>query len=188
MTEIYQEQDYTTAYAQKKRIFAVFYAALGVYLAAALGLLVWYLFLPHKSPVIIWLKVGEGVIAGLYVVFLFIFCGIKMKRSRKYCKMLNFTKTGIMENNRGEFLRFEDEVQVKDGVDFYCMVLSEWYAKKEEYYERKVLIDMEKPHPDLTAGDAVDYVTQGNILLRYEIAGHSERRDEEDKEQEEQTR
>lgn len=177
MTEIYEEKDFERAFLQKKRIWAVFYTALGVYLAAALALFVWYLFLPYKDPSIIWIKVGQSVLAGVYVIFLFVFCGVKLKRSRRYCKMLNFARTGILEDNRGEFLRFEDDIQVKDGVDFYCMVLSEWYDKKEEFYERKVLIDAEKSHPALALGDEVNYVTQGNILIRFEVTGHNDQRE-----------
>ena len=83
--------------------------------------------------------------------------------------MLKHLQTGLTEESVGEFLRFEEETESHEGVDYYTMVLSEWYEKKEEFYERKVLIDAEKARPVITKGNVVRYITQGNILLRYEV-------------------
>lgn len=174
MTEIYQEQDFITAKRQKKKIYTVLFITIGLYLAVAMGLWGWYFTLPYKSPTIVKVKTLQSFLAIFYIIFLFIYCGIKVRRIRRYCIMLGHLKTGLTEENAGEFLRFEDEIEVHEGVDYYTMVLSEWYDKKEEFYERKVLIDAEKARPNLNKGDVVSYITQGNILLRYEVVDHIE--------------
>ena len=174
MTEIYQEQDFITAAKQKKKIYTVLFITLGIYLAAAMGLWGWYFTLPYRSPTITKVKVLQSLLIGVYIIFLFIFCGIKVRRIRRYCIMLKHLKTGLTEENGGMFLRFDETIEVHEGVDYYTMILSEWYEKKEEFYERKVLIDAEKAHPNLNKGDVVSYITQGNILLRYEVVDHIE--------------
>ncbi len=169
MTEIYQEQDFITAKRQKKTIYTTLFVSIGLYLAVAMGLWAWYFTLPYKSPKIPTVKILQSLLIGIYIIFLFIYCGIKVRRIRRYCIMLKHLKTGLTEENIGEFLRFEQEIEAHEGVDFYTLVFSEWYEKKEEFYERKVLIDAEKARPALTKGDVVSFITQGNILLRYKV-------------------
>ena len=40
--------------------------------------------------------------------------------------------------------------------------------------DRKIYCDKEKPLPEFTKGDEVRYLTQGNVILEYEIIGHNE--------------
>ena len=40
---------------------------------------------------------------------------------------------------------------------------------KNDFFERKVLVFDEKPFPELEENQNVKYVTQGNVLISYEI-------------------
>lgn len=88
--------------------------------------------------------------------------------------MLEYLNIGIKENHLGQFVRYDDVIDVKDGVEFYKMILKEWNERKQEYYDRKVLIDNEIIKPAINKGDRLKYVTQGNILLKYKILGSGE--------------
>ena len=56
-------------------------------------------------------------------------------------------KEGLREKTTAVFLRYDDENQVKDGVDFKQLIFSEWNKFKGEFYERKVLVYLEKEYP-----------------------------------------
>ena len=112
------------------------------------------------------------IVTGFYAlgaIGLFVFLGIKFKRVNRYYHMFKDVDVGLKEEWTAEFLRFEENIEVKDGVDFKCLIFSEWSEKKQEFFERKVLFDAEKEFPPITAGMKVRFVTQANIMLSYEI-------------------
>ena len=76
---------------------------------------------------------------------------------------------GIKEKYTGNFLEYDETVQVKDGVDFKSLVFIEWNKYKNDFFERKVLVFNEKPFPEIPEKANVNYVTQGNVLIEYEI-------------------
>ena len=47
------------------------------------------------------------------------------------------------------------------------MIVLEWSDKTQEYMRRHVLVDKEKPMPELNNGDIITYVTHANVLLSY---------------------
>ena len=57
----------------------------------------------------------------------------------------------------------------KDGVDMKSLIFIEWNKYKNDYFERKVLVFYEKPFPEFAEKATVRYVTQGNVLISYEI-------------------
>ena len=48
------------------------------------------------------------------------------------------------------------------------------YNYVQNYLDRKIYCDKEKPLPQFQAGDQVRYLTHGNVLLSYDIIGHSD--------------
>ena len=93
----------------------------------------------------------------------------KYNRLRKYVNILGYLRIGLKEQYSGQFLRIDEQIEVKDGVDFYKMITKEWNERKQEYFERKVLIDNEKPKPIIPENARVRYITQGNILIKYKV-------------------
>ena len=52
---------------------------------------------------------------------------------------------------------------------FYGMAISYIVYPGVRFFERKVLVLYEKPFPELQEKQTVKYVTQGNVLISYEI-------------------
>ena len=77
--------------------------------------------------------------------------------------------TGLKETSTGSFFEYDETLQDKDGVDFKSLIFIEWNKFKNDFFERKVLVFNEKPFPEFTEKQNVKYVTQGNVLISYEI-------------------
>ena len=105
----------------------------------------------------------------VFVAFSFIYLGIPFKRVRRYYKMCQHLSTGLRETSVGNFLEYDENIQDKEGVDFKSLVFIEWNKYKKDFFERKVLVFYEKPFPEIPEKANVSYITQGNVLVSYEI-------------------
>ena len=117
--------------------------------------------MPYKSPDQIIPKAIAMSLSSVFAVISLLLFSTKFRRLRCYVKMLGYLQTGLKEGSVGEFLEFSEKVEVHEGVDFYNFT--------QEYFIRKVLVDNEKPKPELKEGDMVHFITQGNILMEYEV-------------------
>lgn len=169
MIDYFVEQDYVEAKAQRKKTLIIYFAFLTVYLLISAGMLMWYLTLPYASPVITTVKVIQYSVTAIMVVFSFIYLGIPYKRVNRYYKMTTYMLTGLRETSTGSFFEYDETLQDKDGVDFKSLVFLEWNKYKKDFFERKVLVFDEKPFPEIPENANVRYVTQGNVLISYEI-------------------
>ena len=174
MTEYYTDAELQSARKQKKKSLAIYFIVLGVYVAASLAFLAYFWTLPyvgyrdtaHKIALIKW---GHYSLTAIFVIFSFIYLGIKFKRVNRYYKMCRHISTGIREKSTGSFLEYDENIQDKDGVDFKSLVFIEWNKYKKDFFERKVLVFYEKPFPEIPEQANVTYITQGNVLVSYEI-------------------
>lgn len=169
MTDYFIPEYLESAKKQKKKTLAVYFAVLGIYLAASVADYIWYFGLPYKSPTITGVKWLQYSITAVFVIFSFIYLGIVYKRVRRYYKQCYNMQTGLKETSTGNFLEYDEEIQDKDGVDFKSLVFIEWNKYKKDFFERKVLVFYEKPFPEIPEKANVRYVTQGNVLISYEI-------------------
>ena len=87
----------------------------------------------------------------------------------RYYKITLYLKTGLRETSTGSFFEYDETLQDKDGVDFKSLVFLEWNKYKNDFFERKVLVFDELPFPEFTENQNVRYITQGNVLVSYEI-------------------
>ena len=142
---------------------------LGVFIAVSVGLLVWYLTLPYRSPKIATVKIIQYAITFVFTAFSFIYLGIKFKRVNRYYHLLYNLETGIRETSTASFFEYDEDLQEKDGVDFKALIFLEWNKYKKDFYERKVLVFYEKEFPKFNENDNVRFITQGNVLISYEI-------------------
>ena len=83
--------------------------------------------------------------------------------------MCNNLLTGLREDNIAEFLRYDQRICDKDGVDCRALIFSEWNKFKNEYFDRKVLVLAEKPFPELKENQKIRFITQGNVLVSYSV-------------------
>lgn len=169
MVNVYSGNELEQEKGIKKRMHVIWFILLSFYAALTVGLFVWYLTLEYLSPVVIWIEIAEIVLTVLFCCYTFVFYNIPYRRQKKYVILLQHLDTGLKEFSEGKFVRFSDKIEVRDGVDFYHMVTSQWNEQKQEFMERKVLLDKEKPFPDVHEGDTVMYKTQGNVLIEYMV-------------------
>lgn len=169
MIDYFVEEDFFKAKDQRKKVLIGFYCVLAVYLVLCVGLFLWYRTLPYQSPTIATVKAILYVLTAIMVIFSFIYMGIYFKRINRYYRMTYNMLTGIRETSTGSFLEYNEELQDKDGVDFKSLIFIEWNKYKKDFFERKVLVFDEREFPEFKESQNVKYITQGNVLISYEI-------------------
>lgn len=174
MTEYYTDAEMYSAKKQKKKILAIYWAVLVVYFAITAAFFAYYLSLPYSgykntAHTISLIKWGNYSLTAIFVVFSFIYLGVVYKRVKRYYKTCVHMSTGLRETSVANFIEYDETIQDKDGVDFKSLVFLEWNKYKQDFFERKVLVFYEKPFPEIPEQANVSFVTQGNILVSYEI-------------------
>lgn len=168
METIYSEKDFASIKKQKRKYKAIYFVILGIYIAASVGIWVLYFLQPYKSPDIWWIKTIEFVLAGIFVVFSFLYLGIPFKRVRNYCKVLTGVEIGSSNGTVGEFDRYGDDLEIRDGLEFTTLYFLEYNTKKQDFFERKVLMDKEKERPSFEKGEHIKFYTHGNLLVGFD--------------------
>ena len=120
------EEDFEKARVQRKKTLTWYFIALGVVLVASGVLIAWYLTLPYKSPTINTVKTIHYSLLVVFLIFSFIYLGIKYKRVNKYYKLMHYMEIGLKETSTGSFFEYDETPQEKDGVDFKALVFLEW--------------------------------------------------------------
>jgi hypothetical protein len=172
MVQIYKEIDYDNALNLKKKLLYIYFAVLAVLFVATVVMFILYLSLPFASTQEIKNQgnlylVINSIISAVGVVFSFVYLGIPYKRAKAYFRLLNDIKTGQKIKNVSTFIQNDESVNEVGNVDFHTMVVLEWSEKTQEFMRRNVLVDKEKPMPNLKNGDIITYVTHANVLLSY---------------------
>lgn len=169
MVSVYTDADYLSAYKQKQRIF---WTGLGISIAYVLfcvGWLIYYITLPYKDPMQALPKTCVYVMTALYIAFIFPFFAIKFSRANRYYKMLGYVCEGIKVEECNYFYCFREKSLQKENIDVISCIFETWSKKKQEWMEREVYFDVEKPLPDFGEGDLVRYIAQSNFIVQYEI-------------------
>lgn len=170
MVEIYDPSDYAAACGQRKKLLNVFYILLGALIAVNVAVFVFYTFQEYKTSLygaLISINIGS---CAIFAIIYYIVFAIKYKRANCYRKMLYYFDHGLRQDGTNAFVRVDNGVVRKDGVDFVGLIFLEWSDKKQEYFERQILFDVEKQLPDFKKGDVVHHITQSNILIAYELS------------------
>ncbi len=173
MKIIYEDNDLVSAYNQKQRIYRLYLIVAIFYGILCVSCLLYFISLPYQDPHQAIPKWIVWITSCIFVIFSYIYMGIKFHRARRYYKLVSYLSVGMKQVNKSFFLRYED-TELKDGVDFNVLIMSEWSNKKSEYMERKIFCDKEKPLPEFMEGDVVCYLTQGNFMIEYEVVGHDD--------------
>jgi len=116
-----------------------------------------------------WAQALNIIITALYFCGAWFFLSIKFRLTHKYYKTLRNIYTGLIEEDTGKFLYFDDTITQKDGVDYYLMILEEKVVKRPDMPQRRVLIRKDLEHPPFLEGDIIKYRTHASILLDYKI-------------------
>ena len=169
MERVFNDEDFNAIVDQRKRVLRVFYIVLGAYLVLAAASLIYYTSLPYKDKMQSLPKAAMFISTALFVVFLFLYMGIKYHRVNKYYKMMYYLSEGMKNVEENYFVGFELNDLQKDGVDAISCVFKTWSRKKKEWMRREAYWDAEKPLPPFKTGDYVLYVVQSNFVVAYEI-------------------
>lgn len=169
MVEYFKKQELIDAKKQKTKTILIYLIAVMLYFAYAVPMLLWYLSLPYKDPQIVTVKLLQFVGGGIMILFSALYLGIKYKRIRDFYRVCLHLDTGLRETSVGAFLEYDESSQQKDGVDCKALIFIEWDKYKKDFFERKVLVFYEKEFPIFEPNQNVKYVTQGNVLVSYEI-------------------
>ncbi len=82
--------------------------------------------------------------------------------------MLKFISVGLKEYSCMPFSEIEDWT-TRDNVDVNVAVFSVYNRKSDEEMFRHIYVDGEKEFPPFLKGQRVKIVSQGNLLISYEI-------------------
>ena len=168
MIKYYTSSIYETALKQKKKVLTIYLITLAIYLLFCAGMLFWFSALTYKSNTVVTIKLIHYPVTLLYLIFSFVYIGIKYKRVNSFCKECFFLENGIKEESQATFFEYGETVQVKNGVDFKSLTFLEWNKYKKDYFERKVLVFHELPFPEFEQDEKYRFITQGNVLIEYE--------------------
>lgn len=169
MTSVYNDAHFLSVYKQKKRIWWVFMSVTLTTLAFCVAWWIYYMSLPYNDDRQTLPKMIVYVVSILYIIFCFLFMGIKFSRVRRYFKMLTYVSEGLKYEERNYFYCFDEKSLQKDNIDVIACVFETWNKKKREWMERETYFDPEMPTPDFGSGDYVHYVVQSNFVIQYEI-------------------
>lgn len=169
MTEYFVEKDFIDVKKQRKIVLAFYFVVLGLYLVFSVAMYWWFRTLPYLSKQITTVKIIHYSGTALMMIFSLVYLGIKFKRVNKFYHMTINLLTGQRETSTGSFFEYDETLQFKDGVDFKALIFIEWNKYKNDFFERKVLVFHEREFPQIPEKANVRYVTQGNVLVSYEI-------------------
>ena len=169
MTAYFKKEYIAEANAQFRKSLIFYFICVFLYLVYSSIFFVWFLRLPYADESVKTIKGCLYPVSVLFVIFSFIYLGIKVKRTRAYKKLCQNIQVGLKEKNLAKFLDYDHYVSEKDGVEMKSLIFIEWNKYKKEDYERKVYVFCDKELPKLEKGQTVSFITQGNVLYEYEI-------------------
>ena len=169
--QYFYEEQYSAVKKQRDKLLTIYFITLAVYVLLSVGCIIWYRLLPYQSPKITTVKLVHYPITVLFVIYSFVFLGLPFKRVNKFYKVHRNILKGLKEKGKATFLEYDEELQEKDVVDFKSLIFIQWNEYKNKYFERKILVFYEEEFPKLEKGDEVEFVTQSNVLISYEVVG-----------------
>ena len=84
MERVFDDEDFNAILDQRKKVKLVFYIVLGAYIVLAIASLAYYASLPYKDKMQALPKAVMFISTALFIVFLFLYMGIKYHRVNKY--------------------------------------------------------------------------------------------------------
>jgi hypothetical protein len=169
LNSVYNDADFLSVYKQKRMLWSIFVCISLLYLGFCIGWLVYFIGLPYKHEMQYLPKLCVFVATAIYVIFCYLFLGIKYSRVRRYYKTMYFMSLGLKSVEKNYFYCFDEKVLQKETIDVHSCIFEVWDRKHKEWLEREVYCDPEKPLPPFEEGDEILYVTQSSYLLQYEI-------------------
>ena len=169
MIDYFTEREFLDIKNQRRKVLAIYFLILGIYALISVGLFLWYRTLPYLSSKIIYVKLVHYSITPIFVIFSLIYLGIVFRRVNRFYKVCFNLLNAKKDTSQGIFVKYDEAIQQKDGVDYKALIFAEWNKYKNESFNRKVLVFCEWDFPEIPKDASVKYLTQNNVLVSYEI-------------------
>ena len=169
MQNFFTQQEFDSVKKQRLSSILTIIIVLTVYLMLFVTTIINYLKLPFEDARGVSYKAILYTISGIVIIYLYVYIGIKYRRVNKYYKMMCGLFNGSFIEDVAKFVSYSVAKESKDGVDVKSLVFLQWNKYKNDYFERKVLVFYEMPFPEFKPNDTVRFITQGNMLISYEI-------------------
>ena len=165
----FDNSELNTAKKQRNKYRLIYIIVAIIYAIISAGCVIWYSTLPYKSPTITAVKFVHYPVTFIFIAFSFVYLFITFKRANKHYKLVENMVNGLKEETTAVYLETDHQIQDKDGVDMKALIFLEWNKYKKEYFERKVMVFGDREIPVIPENATVKFITQGNVLIEYEI-------------------
>ena len=168
MIKYFDENELLSVKKQYKNTITTIIIMCCAFVALSLLLVLTYAGLPFEDERGMTMQVLTMVASGIYIFFIYITIGIKLKRVRKYLVMLKDLNTIEPTETVGIVKELNGALDTKDGVDTKCIVISVYVERRQDWFDRYVFIPYEREFPDLKIDSKVKFYTVNNNLYGYE--------------------
>jgi hypothetical protein len=104
-----------------------------------------------------------------FVIFAYIYAGIKIRRTVKYYKLIKTLETGLKSTTTGKFIDYSEALETYNYADVKTMTFSVYNERFTSNFDRNVYVPYEKEFPKIKKGSVVEFITIGNLLHSYRI-------------------
>ena len=109
------------------------------------------------------------ILSVIFCFFSLFFFGIKYRYTKAYCKLYRDMLNGPKTSGKGKVLESSDSLTEKYAVKFKSVTVECPPVRRSERNVCVLLIEKDHSAPELEPGTEINFVSQSNILLGYEI-------------------
>lgn len=169
MINLYSEEDYTKINKLRNKYLLIYIISLIAAVFIEICLLVYYSTRPFGTSLETPLLVIILTFGGLFTAFSVVYLTIPYGRIVRYRDIIIDFLDNEKITSEVTALKYDYNLTVKYGVDFYRLNVLEWSDEEDDYVERSILIDNEIKNLEINEGDILTIVTTSNMLIGYEI-------------------
>jgi energy-coupling factor transporter transmembrane protein EcfT len=173
LTKVIPELEEFWARRSKKRLLVLYFSLLAFYVLAVVGMVAASIIaveIYHVRSVAHLCLPLIIVISVVFVIFSFVFLGVKYSRTRKYVRLFDDIRYGLTETGYGVVKETIWKDRDRDGLEFYTIKVDcDHKYRPREKEARDLLVYAQAPIVDIADGTKIKFVTHGNVLLEYDV-------------------
>ena len=167
MTELYSALEYLKIKKNKRNLLIFYFASLIVCLVAIVVIMLIYSNEPFGTPLRTPFLIAIIVICVLFVVYSFVFLGIKFGRLKKYQYFVYYSVYGRFESIRATIISVNNSISEIGGFDCRSLEVLAWSDIENDYVTRLIYYDVEKQIPDVKVDDVLTFKLSSNYIVAY---------------------
>lgn len=177
MTAVYTDEEIERAFAERKKMLIIYWAAFALVALFLVSLFVVHLIRvetmldrTYQTPIM----VVSIVVSSLFAIGSVFFFGVKYRYTKAYCKLYRDMTDGPKDRCRGEVIELVPEQSEKYSIKFRGIKVKCPPVRRGEENIRLLLVEHEHDIPELVPGVKFEFISQSNIILGYEITGNND--------------